>query len=381
MINRLLRRALKNDKKSALLLGPRQVGKSTLLHSLGPDLVIDLSSQNEYFLHSSDPNYLSSLLPNKKLVLIDEIQRIPGLLNTVQYEIDKASREKRHCRFLLSGSSARKLRRGQSNLLPGRIFQYQLSGFCARELDFEINFDKALRFGFLPEPYLDDDEVSSQKLLVSYASAYLTEEIQAEALTRNIEGFARFLKVMAEKAGQILDYSKLSTKSKVSRTSLVRFVELLEDTLIARVIDSFNESDEAQVVRHPKLYFFDVGVLNGLNQNFTASPDRVGILSEHLVLNQMVNSSLAQGRNLEFSFFRTRHGAEVDFVVKEGSELWAIEVKTGKVDESDLNGLKIFKHYYPRVKNLYAVSTSEKRRSIKGVTICSVIDLLKDMNL
>jgi len=381
MIKRLLGNIISKNKKSVLILGPRQVGKSTLLHSLGPDLVIDLSSQEQYFNHSSDPQYLSSLLKNKKFILIDEIQRIPSLLNTIQYEIDKAKRESKLCRFLLSGSSARKLRRGQANLLPGRLLSYELSGLCAQELNFNIDEKRAMRFGFLPEPYLEADETVAQKILTTYSSTYLIEEIQAESLTRNIQGFARFLKVIAEKSGNIVDFSKLATKSKVSRSSVIRFVEILEDTLIAKKICSFDESKNAQVIKHPKIYFFDVGVLNGLLQNFTLSSDRIRNLFEHLVYNQIVNSALAKDKNIEVCFFRTRHGAEVDFIVKKDGEIWAIEAKAGKIDSSDLSGLKIFKEYYPQTKKLFAVSPVEKYRTLHGITICPIAQLIAEMNL
>jgi predicted AAA+ superfamily ATPase len=381
MIGRLLLKQISHDKKSLLLLGPRQVGKSTLLHSLKPDLVVDLSSEEEFFHHSSDPSYLSSLIQNNKLILIDEIQRVPSLLNAIQYEIDKAKRESRSCRFLISGSSARKLKRGQANLLPGRLFSYELSGLCAKELQYKVDINKAMCLGFLPEPYLETNIKSAQKMLTSYSAIYLKEEIQAESLTRNIQGFARFLNIIAQRASEIIDFSKLATKSKVSRTTTVRFVELLEDTLVAQRVYSFEEAPEADVVKHPKIYFFDVGVLNGLLQNFIASPDRIGALFEHLVYNQVRNSVLAHDIKAEIFYFRTRHGVEVDFIVKLNKKVWAIEVKAGKVDSGDLSALKIFREYFPDVHKCVVVSPSEKKRSLEDILVCALPDLLLEMGL
>jgi len=161
------------------------------MKSLSPDLTINLAAESEFFRFSSDPRLLESILEGQKpkTVFIDEIQRIPSLLNTIQAILDDGAQAPK---FLLSGSSARKLKRGQANLLPGRIFTYELSGLCAAELDYEIKLDRALVCGMLPEPYLEPDAAASVKLLRSYASTYLKEKIQAETLVRNIEGFARF---------------------------------------------------------------------------------------------------------------------------------------------------------------------------------------------
>lgn len=380
MIHRLLSAKLRSARKSCLVLGPRQAGKSTLMKSLSPELTINLAAESEFFRFSSDPRLLESILEGQKpkTVFIDEIQRIPSLLNTIQAILDDGAQAPK---FLLSGSSARKLKRGQANLLPGRIFTYELSGLCATELDYEIKLDRALVCGMLPEPYLEPDSAASVKLLRSYASTYLKEEIQAETLVRNIEGFARFLNTAAAVSGKICDFSKISTKSKVSRTGVVRFVEVLEDTLLAQRIEVFSEAEDADVIKHPKLYFFDVGVLNGLLGNFEASLDRLGLLHEHFIYSQLRNSAMAHDEPIDIRYFRTRHGVEVDFVVTLRNRVWAIEVKSGEIDRADLESLRAFRRYYPRVHRCVAVGMRERRRSIDGILIGNWDELLREMEL
>lgn len=369
--------------KSILLLGPRQTGKSTLLAALSANLTINLAKENEFLRYSSDIDLFLNQMdnPDINIVFIDEIQRISELLNSIQAIIDERNIElhsnqsppnKHSIKFLLSGSSARKLRRGNANLLPGRIFSYQLSGICAKEVDYKLDLAKALKHGFLPEIFFEQDHSICEKLLTSYAATYLKEEIQAEALTRNINGFARFLMTLAATSGHILDFSKLSTKAKISRTSSVRFVEILEDTLIAQRIPVFEDASTADVIYHPKLYFFDLGVLNGLLNNFTVSLDRKSILFEHLVYAQIRNSAIAHDLPIDIRFFRTRHGVEVDFIIKFKNNIWAIEVKSGDVSSQDLTNLQIFRKYYPNVHKSVLVAPQEKTRIKDGILICDL---------
>ncbi len=351
-----------------------------MLSAAQPDLTINLARENEYLRYSSDIDLFSDQIEssNAKLVFVDEIQRIPGLLNTIQAMIDE-SKGKKSIRFLLSGSSARKLRRGQANLLPGRILSYQMGGLCARELNYKIDIDRALRYGFLPEPYFEPNRALCEKLLETYSAVYLREEIQAEALARNIQGFARFLMVLAAGSGQILDFSKLAKKAKVPRSSGIRFVEIMEDTLIAQRLMVFDEAEAADVIRHPKLYFFDLGVLNGLLNNFNPSADRKGILFEHLVYSQIRNSSLAQDVSADIRYFRTRHGVEVDFIVTLGGKVWAIEAKVGEGSAQDLGGLRAFRNYFPNVHRCVLVTPKGKKRKIDGILICDWMTLLNEM--
>ena len=227
-----------------------------------------MNDEKTYLDIKSNPSELVERIRSEqpKLVLVDEIQRHPPLLNTIQVLLD-SKEYKNKLKFLLSGSSARKLKRGEANLLPGRLFAYELGPLCAAELDYKFNIQRVLQFGLLPEAYLSDDAEVTKKLLSTYSGVYLKEEIQAEALTRNIEGFSRFLLAAAKSAGQILDYSKIAKQAKIERKACSRFHEILKDTLIAYRIVVFNETD-ANISKRPKYYFFDTGVLNGLLENF-----------------------------------------------------------------------------------------------------------------
>ena len=381
MIKRLLYNKLKSSPKSILLIGPRQSGKSTLLLSLNPNIEVNLADESEFIKISSDPDRFRSLIEDKKYIFVDEVQRIPSLLNTIQVIIDESLRKRKPILFLLSGSSARKLKRGQANLLPGRIFTYNIAGLSARELNYKVDFYKALSHGFLPEPYLEKDTDTAEKLLQSYSHSYLKEEIQAEALTRNLQGFMRFLNIMAGSSGEILDFSKVSTKAKVSRSSIIRFVEILEDTLIGYRVPVFEKAKSADTIKHPKFYFFDPGVLNGLLDNFTVSKDRLGFLVEHLVFAQLQNSAMALDEKIEITYFRTRHNIEVDFIIFWRKKYYAIEVKSTEITKADLSSLKRFKEYFPSVERLFAVSLKETNRTLDGVTICGINELLQHLKM
>ena len=187
-------------------------------------------------------------------------------------------------RFLLSGSSARKLRRGQANLLPGRIHSYQLGPIVSAELDYQMPTERILSLGSLPGILTDLEEGSAQKTLRTYGATYLKEEIQAEALSRNIEGFARFLKVVTSWSSELVDFSKVASLAGISRQTATRYFEILEDTLIFHRIEPFAKSARIRLVQHPKYYIFDVGVLNGLLGNFICSDDRIERLFETLGL-------------------------------------------------------------------------------------------------
>ena len=344
MITRLLSRAIEKSPKSVLVLGPRQVGKSTLLLGLKPDLSINLADQTEFIHFTSNPDELNSRIEQAKakIVFIDEIQRIPEILNSVQVIID---RKKAEIKFLLSGSSARKLRRGSANLLPGRLFNYRLGPLSCLELDCKMDSLKALSLGCMPEPYFMKSKEFATKLLSSYTGTYLQEEVINEAVVRQVHGFSRFLKVVAENSGRSLDFSKLANKAKVNRSAARRYYELLEDTLICEKLDAYSFKKEFDLVRHPKFYLFDIGIVNAVLDNFKVSQDRIGHLFEHLFFNQLMNSSYAYDVKIEIYHFRTRGGLEVDFVVKIKNRFLAIEVKASEPSNEELRSLKNIDHY------------------------------------
>lgn len=385
MVPRLLAARLARSKKSALVLGPRQTGKSTLIHGLRPDVTINLADETTYLEFATNPGELVARLaraPESRTVFIDEVQRVPGLLNTAQALLDDAKRQHRALRFWLTGSSARKLRRGQANLLPGRLFVYELGPLCAAELDYRVDTTLALQVGTLPEPYLEHTLAEKQKLLRSYAGSYLREEVQAEALSRSLESFSRFLEVAAVWASRALDFSKMASRAKVARRSAMRYFEILEDTLLARRVESIDDLTDADVVKHPKFYFFDPGVLNGLLGNFVVSPDRVGVLFEHLWVSQLRASAAARNIELRLRTFRTRAGLEVDFVVDLGQERWLVEVKaTPRPDTADVSSLSRAARYFPSATKKLLVHNGTTARVLEGIPVLPWQEGLREMGL
>ena len=384
MIKRSLGPVLANAKRSFLLLGPRQTGKSTLVSSLKPDLTINLVHEATYLEFARNPRELEERLgalplAQRQTVFVDEVQRLPSLLNTVQALLDASPSR---YRFFLTGSSARKLRRGRANLLPGRIFTYQLGPIVSCEMDYKLDTTQALSHGTLPGILVEPDRYVKEKTLSSYAATYLKEEVQAEALTRNLEGFARFLSVCAEYAGRFLDLAKLAADAQIARQSAVRYFEVLEDCLIVQRLAPFAKSARRRLVQHPRYYFFDPGVLNGLLGNFKVSPDRIGNLFEHLIFTQIAHSALALDKQINLSSYRTEHGAEVDFIVTSNGETLAIESKASRnVGRSDLRGLDSFAEYYGKPHRSMVFYLGAERRKMGRVEVLPWQEGLREIGL
>lgn len=372
MYNRIISSYIKNSSKSVLILGARQVGKSTLIKGLNPDLSINLSSEDEYFQFQSNNLELESRIAAKKpkTVFIDEIQRIPRLLNTIQVILDQSPKIK----IYMTGSSARKLKRGRANLLPGRLFTYQMSPLCLSEVKGHWNDTKAMQFGFLPGVFSNKIEQEKKKLLQSYANTYLKEEIMAESLVRGLDGFVRFLREAANMSGGYLDFSKLAKKAKIPRQSVVRHFEILEDTLIARRIENDPDLDPelCDLVKHPRYFFFDVGVVNALRGSFDVSSDRVGSLWEYVFVNQIVNSAHAFDLDFQIYNFRTRGGLEVDFIFSREGKKTAIECKSSlEIVQSDYRNLLSIEKYYPKIQKLVVYRGKHERKE-NGVWIVPI---------
>lgn len=342
MIRRFLSDELLQVRKSVLVLGPRQVGKSTLISSLHPDFEINLADENLFLRYSAAPAQFKSdiLGSGARTIFIDEIQRLPKLLNSIQVMIDSD----KELKFYLSGSSARKLKRGDANLLPGRILRYKLGPLVASEMNYALDTRKALELGTLPEIYLEKDRKLAEKILTTYSGVYVKEEIQSESLVRNLDSFARFLSELGTLLGTFIDYTKLSKRAKISRHAVPRYFEILEDSMIGARLSPFASFEhDLDLIMHPKFYLFDNGVSNGLLGNFIASNDRVGVLSEQLVYNQIVHSAWSRGLEARVSTFRTRQGVEVDFIVELEGKIFAIEVKSSHdTHDDDLHGVRFF---------------------------------------
>jgi predicted AAA+ superfamily ATPase len=369
LTERNLFKYLKGLKKSVLLLGPRQTGKSTLIQQFKPELTINFADQETFVRHLSDPGLFKRVVANHKSIFVDEVQRLPSVLNTAQVLIDSDKSR----RFYFTGSSARKLRRGHANLLPGRVLSFELGPLTYQELKSDFQIERALTRGLLPGVYWESSQDEALLTLKSYALTYLKEEIQAEALTRNLEGFARFFQVTASRSGDFIDFSKFASQAMIERTSARRFFDILKDTLVINEVEAFTKSQKRRLIQHPKFYFFDVGVLNGAVENFSASSDRLGVLFEHLVLQLIVSSAKANMQTLRVSVYRTESHAEVDFIVEIGSEVFAIEVKASRnVGRNDLRGLASFKDFYGKKHKPMIIYLGADDQLLEGVPVLSL---------
>lgn len=317
--------------------------------------------------------------PRTRVVFIDEVQRVPALLDSVQALIDA---DPRRFRFLLSGSSARKLRPGHANLLPGRVVLHHLHPLLAAELGADFALDRVLAHGTLPGIYADADPGSRAQVLRSYVDAYLREEVQAEALVRDIGAYARLLDLVAAASGRIINLHALSRDAAVSYETARRYLDVLEDTLILFRIPAWSGSDRGSMVAHPKVVLFDVGVRNALLRRPLDMPldDERGLLLEHLIGLELRRREGTIWPELRVQHFRTRRGAEVDFIVSAGREIWAIEVKASRhVDRRDLKGIDGFADRVRTVTRRIVVFMGARRQRLDGVEALPVEDFLREL--
>ncbi|MBI4352773.1 MAG: ATP-binding protein [Candidatus Omnitrophica bacterium] len=333
------------------------MGKTTLIRSLKPRLFLDLMDETLYLAYTKDPGRFKreiTALEGPALIAVDEIQRVPVLLNMIQAILDEGGKY----RFVLSGSSARKLKRGHANLLPGRVLIEHLDPLCFWELGTKFDLEKSIQLGSLPGIYLEDRRTAVD-VLSSYSQIYLREEIHAEALTRNLGSYARFLDMAAQASGQWINYTKMASDSEIPKETLRRFYSLLEDTLLVHRVPAFRPKDSARrVSQRERFIFFDLGVRNallGIHQN-PLSPMEKGPLFEQWVFLQMAAFIHAEKKQWHLSSFRTDTGTEVDWVLDTGNRCIAIECKWGKqVSQHDFGPLRIFEKFSPKPVLKYIV--------------------------
>lgn len=357
------------QEKSCFLFGPRQTGKSALLEKLFPDhTVIDLLDEDLYLRLLQNPKNLSSYFTRfSQLVMIDEIQRVPALLNEIHRLI-----EKQNMRFVLTGSSARSLRKKGTNLLGGRARSRTLHPFVSAELKDHFDLDKVLHFGSIPGIYFSGDPRDDLK---AYISEYLKEEIVAEAATRNIPAFSRFLEVAAVSNGQTINYEKVSRDAQVPRSTVQSYYQILRDTLIGYDLTAYKEVAGRKHASTAKFYFFDLGVTNYLRRIKSISENSAdyGIALEAMIHHELKTFCDYKGDN-ELHFWRSRSGVEVDFII---NNEWAIEVKsTKRIDRADLKGLNALAEEM-KVKRKTIVCREPFPRKIKDIEILPIKDFLE----
>ncbi len=364
----LIGRFFDPPNQSYFLFGPRGTGKSTFIRQrYGNSLYVDLLDPEAFRLYSASPERLRERIlgsPGLSAVIIDEIQKVPSLLPLVHSMIE----EKRGLTFVLTGSSSRKLKRTGADLLAGRALLCSLHPFMAAELEERFSLERALRDGLLPIVWAAADP---RKVLEAYVALYIREEVQTEGIIRNIGTFSRFVEAMSFSHASMLNLSNVARECGVSRKTVEGYVGVLEDLLLAYRVPVFSKRAGRAVAVHPKFYLFDAGVYRSIRAAgpLDRSEEMEGQALEGLV-GQHLRAWIGYSKSKhELSFWRTRAGAEVDFVVYGPDVFCAIEIKNSAVlHPGDLRGLKSFKQDYPECKTLLLYRGKE--RLLKGDILC-----------
>ena len=360
---------------SIFLFGARQTGKSTLLKTLFPGAIsFNLLNSDIKNRFEQRPALLYSLLQNEpdgSLVIIDEIQQVPELLNEVHRLIfDK------HMRFVLCGSSARKLRRSGYNTLGGRAIPYYLYPLVSAEIpNFDIN--RAINHGLIP-PHYDADEPS--ELMSAYLDVYLREEIKAEALVRNVKSFNRFLEIAAMTNGEIVNYNNIASDCMVSANTAKEYFSILEDTLIGYLVPAYSDKQKRRLVQAPRFYMFDVGLTNHLlkRKDIEEGTIEYGHAFEHLIIQELIAYISYTRNDNHLSYWRTYTGVEVDAVI--GDAKIAIEMKsTREVQNKHLKNLRSFAKDYPSARKIVVSLDIFTRRTEDDIELVYVNDFLKSL--
>jgi len=360
-INRILDIHNMVEKKSCFLFGARQTGKTSLISHLLSKYKIYNLLDNEIFLSlSGNPERLEQEIQKQdKIIIIDEIQKLPGLLDEVHLIIEKYG-----INFLLTGSSARKLRRGGVNLLGGRARVRYLYPFIYKELNERFNLLRALNYGLIPSVYLSGEPDED---IASYAGTYLKEEIAAEGLTRNIPAFSRFLNVAALCNGQLLNYAKISNDAQVPSSTVQEYFQILRDTLIGFDVKAWKKSIKRKPISTSKFYFFDTGIVRSLQNRapIKENSPEIGYFFETYMAHEL-NAFVNYNRPGELCYWRSKSGYEVDFIINDSI---AVEIKAKKIiTGNDIKGLNALVEE-EKLKHYIIVCFEKRARTIGKIKI------------
>ena len=361
--------------QSFFLFGPRGTGKTTWLKQRFPDAIyLDLLDHALYLELLARPQRLRDLIPpgHEGWVVLDEVQRTPLVLNEVHRQIEEAGR-----RFILTGSSARSLRRRGVNLLGGRARTYRLYPLTASEVAADFSLQRALVHGQLPSVYTQPDP---ENYLASYVENYLRQEVIEEGRTRNLGAFSRFLESASFSQAAPLNVAQVARDVGVDRKTAAAYFDLLEDLLIASRVPVFARRARRRVTVHPKFYLFDAGVYRTIRPSGPLdSPEEIdGAALETLVYHELRAAIAYRSLKLQLFFWRTAAGAEVDFVAYGGDGLFAIEVKRSRtVRSGDLRGLRQFRSDYPMARCTLLFG-GDRREYRDGIDLLPVADALAD---
>ena len=362
--------------QSAFLWGPRKTGKTTFLKTAFPDsTVYDLLQTDLLLEYTKRPSLLRERLlaaePKqlKEPIIIDEVQKVPQLLDEIHWLI-----ENKGLRFILCGSSARKLKRGKANLLGGRAWRYEMRPLISAELG-ELGLLKALNRGMLPAHYLQEEY---RKSLRAYVRDYLKEEVFDEGLTRNIPAFSRFFDAVGYSHGELTNYANIARDCGVDAKTVKEYYQILVDTLLGTMIEPFSRRQDRQVIsKAGKFYLFDVGVAGAIIQRRIPQEkgEQFGKAFEHFILMEILAHRSYRELDYDLNFWRTKSGLEVDFILGHGEV--AIEVKgSSRIDSSDLRPLKAFIQEY-RPAKAFVVCNERLPRVHEGIRILPWREFLK----
>ncbi|MBN2406689.1 MAG: ATP-binding protein [Elusimicrobia bacterium] len=356
----IIRRFFHTADESIFLFGPRGTGKSTWVNQTYPDaLLIDLLSPDVFRRLSGKPEILKEIIagnPASRIIVIDEVQKVPQLLDVVHQMIEKD----RSSRFILTGSSARKLRRAGVDLMAGRAIVSNMHPFMAAELGRQFDINKALETGMIP---LITASNSPGDTLKSYIALYMREEVQMESLVRSIGGFSRFLEAVSFSHSSVINMSNIARESEVGRKSVESYIQILEDLLLSFKLQVFSKRAKRQLVSHPKFYFVDPGIFRSLRPSgpFDRDRDIEGQALEGLVAQHIRAWIDYRNRANNMYYWRTKAGTEVDFVIYGEDGLWGLEVKnTDRIRNADFRGLKSFREEYPEANVLFLYRGNER---------------------
>lgn len=373
-----VKRLFAEPESSYFLFGPRGTGKSTIAATRHSDaLLIDLRLPGEKMRFAANPDLLKALVegqPEGKIIIIDEVQKVPALLSLVHFLIE----QKRKWKFILTGSNARKLKREQVDLLGGRALKKVLHPFMASEIKEIFNLEQALAFGLLPLRFSREQPLET---LEAYISLYLEEEVKMEGIVRHIEPFTRFLQSMSFSHGEILNVSNISRDCHVKRTTVDSWISILEDMLLANQLQVFTHRAKRELSAQPKFYYFDTGVYQALRPHFLKYTKTIidGHALEGLVAQHLFAWKDYTSQKHTLHFWRTRGGVEVDFVILGPKGFWAIEVKNSEtIHPADLNSLKSFVEDYPEARPLLLYRGKE-RLLVKNCLCLPVETFLKEL--
>jgi len=367
-----VKRFLQPPSNSFFLFGPRGTGKSLWVkNTFSNALYIDLLDPENYRIYTAYPERLKEVLnayPQKKDIIIDEIQKVPYFLPLIHSLIE----EKRGYRFILTGSSSRKLKRTGVDLLAGRALHYAMHPFLPSELGEHFILEKTLQYGLVPLIYFSENP---EQTLSSYISLYIKEEIQAEALIRNIPAFTRFLEALSFSHGSVLNISQVARECMVERKTVEGYFKILEDLLLCFTIGIFFKRAKRKLISHSKIYFFDTGVFRYLRPKGPLDkPAEIdGQALEGLVAQTLRTWIGYRKTNNVLYYWRTVNGLEVDFVIYGEDGLFAIEVKNAKhIYPVDLKGLMAFKEDYPEAHCILIYRGNERLK--KGDILCIPVE-------